>query len=143
MANITVDLSEKACRYVEDLYSSRHTLAEDCERVLAVCLPYMDDVEVAATANEVKKIYSCAWDDLRAIDDALASLHLAIDDGGVYSDGWPSNFNRIRRFINEYEGTSCAASEVFRAVLSAFGIVYVYQSAADTTIRYTFSSTEA
>ena len=143
MASITVDLTEKACRYVEALYSSRHTLAEDSYSVLACCYPYLGDAEVAATAEEVNKIYSCARDDIRAIDDALSALHLAIDDGSVYSDGWPSDFDRIRRFINEYEGTPCASSEVFRAVLSAFGIIYSYQSAADTIIRYTFRSTEA
>ena len=136
MANITVDLTEKACRYVESLYSVRNDLVEDCERVLAVCKPLMDDVNVAATAEEVKKIYSFACDDLRAIDDALRSIHLAIYDGNVYSDGWPSNINRIRRFINEYEGTPCEASEVFRAVLSAFGIVYSYEREAGIIIRY-------
>ena len=143
MADITVDLTEKACRYVESLYSVRKEIVEDCERVLAICQTCTDDVEFAAISEKVKKIYSCAWDDIRAIDDALSALHLGIDDGGVYSYDLSSNFNRIRRFINAYEITSCESYEVFRAVLSAFGIVYSYQSEEDTIIRYTFRSTEA
>lgn len=137
MANITIDLSDKACSYVEGLYSNRIEIMRTCESVMNNCKTCLDSPEIDLCYLDAQKICSECSTVLGAIDDALSALHLAIDDGRVFSDGWPSNFNRIRRFISAYEGTSCDGVEEFRAVLSAFGFIYSYDKDAGIIIRYT------
>lgn len=133
MANITVDLSEKACRYVEDLYSVRADTMHTCERLM----DYLKDHEHDEVYMFAKGVYETTRAEIEAVCCALSALHLTIDDGRVFSDGWPSNFNRIRHYINSYEGTNRDGAEAFRAVLSAFGFIYYYDKDAGVIIRYT------
>lgn len=137
MANITVDLSEKACLYVEAIYRIRLKTAHVCQCTMDVCKVDLNDAENFKLYSHASRVNEITLAELKAIDDALSALHLAIDDGSVFSDGWPSNFNRIRRFINAYEGTNRDGVEAFRAVLSAFGFIYSYDKDAGIIIRYT------
>lgn len=137
MANITVDLSEKACHYVEAIYRDRLGIVRTCENLMDSCKNDSHDPEVVACLARLKTLRASAVTELEAIYDALSALHLAIDDGNVFSDGWPSNFNRIRRFITQYDDAPINASAVFRGVLSSFGIIYSYDAEAGVVIRYT------
>lgn len=138
MANITVDLTKKACGYVENLYNQRCAFMRTCEKIIDVCQADFNDPEHVEIAKRAKEIYKSAHDDIKAIDNALAALHLFTSGGIVCSDGWPSNFSRIGRFITKQEAAFNGATGVFRAVLSAFGIVYECDKDSGVTIRYTY-----
>lgn len=137
MANITVDLTEKACRYVESLYNTRLEAVRTCERIMGVCGVDLKNPENSTLYSYAERVKESTDADLNAIDNALSALHLAICDGSVFSDGWPSNFSRIRRFINAAEGDTRDGIEAFRAVLSAFGFIYTFDKEAGLIIRYT------
>jgi hypothetical protein len=138
MANITVDLTKKACGYVENLYNQRCAFMRTCEKIIAVCQADFNAPENVEIAKRAKEIYKSAQDDIKAIDNALAALHLFTSGGIVCSDGWPSNFNRIGRFITKQEAAFNGATGVFRAVMSAFGIVYECDKDSGVTIRYAY-----
>ncbi len=141
MANITVDLTEKACLYVEAIYRIRLKTAHVCQCTMDVCKVDLNDAENFKLYSHASRVNEITLAELKAIDDALSALHLAIYDGSVFSDGWPSNFNRIRRFVSVYEGTSHDGADVFRAVLSSFGITYAAVESG-ITIRYTYQGEE-
>lgn len=137
MANITVDLTEKAHAYVEGLYSDRVAIMHNCERIAEFCKSNSGDSEIDAIGASAREIYISTQRELKAIDDALAALHLFLSGGYLCSDMWPSNFNRIRRYIKAREGMCSDTNAVFRAVLSVFGITYTCNEASGVTIRYT------
>lgn len=137
MANITVDLSEKAHAYVEGLYSDRVAIMHACERIIEFCKSNRGGSEIDAIDASAREIYISTQRELKGIDDALAALHLFLSGGYLCSDMWPSNFNRIRRYIKAREGMSSDANAVFRAVLSVFGITYTCAEDSGVTIRYT------
>ena len=139
MANITVDLTKKACGYVENLYTQRCAIMRTCEKIVAVCQANFKDPENVKLAKRAKEIYKSAQADTKAIDNALAALHLFISGGIVCSDGWPSNFARIGRFIAQQEAAFNSTIGVFRAVLSAFGVIYACNKASGVTICYTYT----
>ena len=141
MSTIAITAAKHTRAYVKELYSLYDGSIDKAE-----CLMHSTKGDSALHARAIKARQE-AWDNLEALYDALDALgFMPVSRDGVF---WRVidnvSFDRIERFIRDYDDYSgdSEAPEVFRAVLSSFGITYTADSESGIAIRYTYTSEEA
>ena len=126
MTTINIAATKHARAYVKELYRLYDGSIDKAERLI-----YSTAGDPALTAINARAIKARreAWDNLEALYDALDALGFmpVSRDGTFWRVVDNVAFERIESFILKYDDYSgdSDASQVFRAVLSSFGISYV------------------
>lgn len=141
MTTINIAATKQARAYVKSLYRLCAGTIDKAERL--ICSTAGDPALASINARATKASRE-AWDNLEALYDALNALgfKLVSSDGTFCRvvDNVP--FERIESFIRAYDSGDSDAPQVFRAVLSSFGISYVSSYGSGFAIRYTFFGEE-
>lgn len=132
MTTISINLTDHARDYVQGLRYVRERTIEFCKQ-----LKFMPG---RRSADSIEACRLDAIGELAAIDDALIALGFTHD---FYTLRDRVTFERIGEWIEFYESDAHTLGErqLFRAVLSSFGITY---SAVESgvAIRYTYTPEE-
>lgn len=137
MTTINISATEHARAFVKSLYRLYDGAIDKAERLMHSTA---GDPALASINARATKARREAWDNLEALYNALDALgFVPVGRGGTF---WRVvdnvSFERIESFIREYSDSGDSdAPQVFRAVLSSFGISYVSAAGSGIAIRYT------
>lgn len=126
--NITITITEHHKRYISELYHTRYNIVDEALEIMDTCKGRLDDPKVKAINDRALASYKAAWDEIHVIDDVIMSLgwYIVSPDEIIWW-GNPLRVATLKALIRDHErndSEDCKA--VFRAVLSAFSIVYYY-----------------
>ena len=143
MTTINIAATKHARAYVKELYRLYDGSIDKAERLI---YSTAGDPALASINARATKARQEAWDNLEALYDALDALGFmpVSRDGTFWRVVDNVTFERIGSFIREYDDYSgdSDAPQVFRAVLSSFGISYVPGDGSGFAIRYTYFGEE-
>lgn len=134
---ITIIPSYRCREYISELYTTRIIITAKCEDIFDTCRGSEDQPEIAGIVKTALTEYRKAWDVLALIDDVLRHLGFCVvnDKGEFMADRPAIRRQNIQCLITDHErNDSPELLEVFRAVLSSLGIVYVWHDAKHMVI---------